>query len=321
MKQQEDTASLWLDGEITLSSKAQVPITTVAVAGSTSVFEGIRGYWDAGREQLWVFRLGDHMRRFQNSMALSGMDCGFSPDQLVDAAIQLLRANEAREDSYVRPLAFLTGGKFFVSVAKNRTATVLIETMPFQSGLGMHQEKSCCVSSWTRIADNVMPPRVKCAANYQNSRLAVREAWTNGYDDAIFLTREGKVAECTGSCLFVVREGVAITSPVTGGILESITRATLIRLFDEVLGTRVIERNIDRTELYIADEAFSCGTGDEITAITSIDRYPIGDGAIGPATREIERVYHDVVCARLEGYADWCSPVWPIVREGTPQAV
>ncbi len=309
MKHQEGSVNLWLDGQIMPSGEAQVPITDVAIAGSTVVFDGMRAYWNAEQEQLWLFRPDEHMRRFQDSMALSGMDCEFSRSDLIDAAVQLLRVNEWREDAYVRRLAFLFGGSTFVGVARKRKATVVIETVFVESFLGRLPELSCCVSSWTRIQDNSMPARVKCGANYQNSRLAAREAWTNGYDGAIMLTAEGKMAELTGACLFMVRDGTPITSTVTSGILESTTRATLIQLFDEVLGIKVVERDIDRTELYIAEETFLCGTGAEIRAITSIDRYPIGDEAIGPLTREMKRVYHDLVRAKEPAYAGWCFPV------------
>ena len=162
-----------------------------------------------------------------------------------------------------------------------------------------------CVSSWTRLGDNQMPPRVKAASNYLNSRLASEEALRNGYDTALILNSNGKVAEAPGACLMIVRDGKIISPPVTSGILESITRATLIQLCREVLKLEVIEREVDRTELYVASEVFVCGTGEEITPIASVDRFELGDGSIGPITRQLESLYHDIARGIETCYPEW----------------
>jgi branched-chain amino acid aminotransferase len=166
-----------------------------------------------------------------------------------------------------------------------------------------------CISSWSRITDNVMPPRVKASSNYLNSRYASEEARRNGYDIALILNPNGKVAEAPGACLMLVRDGKIITPTVTSGILESITRATLIQLCRDVLNVEVIEREVDRTELYVAQEAFLCGTGAEITPIASVDRFTLGDGNIGAITARVENLYHDLVRGIDARYAEWRTAV------------
>ncbi|GMR11207.1 MAG: branched-chain amino acid transaminase [Anaerolineae bacterium] len=300
---------LWLDGEGIPLSEANFPISTISASASTSVFEGIRGYWNQEVEQLYVFRCDEHMRRFDNSMKMVWMDRKFSTDDLVSAGLGLLRTNGARKNFYIRGMAFNSGRGFFAE-AQNLATHLLLETLPIESHLGAIKRLDCCVSSWTRIADHIMPPRIKAGPNYANNRRALQEARINGYDDAILLNTQGKVSETTGACVFVIRDGRVMTSPVTSGILESITRATLIRLFDEQLELPVLERDIDRTELYIADEVFCCGTGREIAAVSSVDRFPVGDGEIGPITQQIVSLYRSVVHGEQSEYQKWCTPVW-----------
>jgi branched-chain amino acid aminotransferase len=167
------------------------------------------------------------------------------------------------------------------------------------------------ISSWLRIPDGAMPPRIKCSANYQNGRLAQLEAKVNGYDTALLLNARGKLAEGPGACCFVVRRGVPMTPPVTADILESVTRATLLELCAKELGLTPEVREIDRTELYVADEAFLCGSGWEIAPIVSVDRLPLGDGAKpGPVTRAIQACYFSVVRGERAAYRDWLTPVY-----------
>jgi branched-chain amino acid aminotransferase len=169
---------------------------------------------------------------------------------------------------------------------------------------------NCCVNSWGRISDNVFPPRLKAAANYHNSRLGGIQAKKDGYDGSIFLNQNGKVTEAEGSNFFMVRKGTPITPGITCNILEGITRSTLIRLFDRELHLQVIEREIDRTELYVAEEAFLCGSAAEVTPIISIDRRKVGDGKFGPVTEKIRKTYFDLVRGKLNGYEDWLLPVY-----------
>jgi branched-chain amino acid aminotransferase len=172
----------------------------------------------------------------------------------------------------------------------------------------------CCVSSWARTSDNAIPIRLKCGANYQNGRLAQLQAQADGYDAPIFLTRQGKVAEGTGASLFIVRKGALVTPTITSDILESVTRATLIEeVCPNVLGLDVVERDIDRTELYVAEEAFFCGTGYEITPITSIDRFPLGQGEVGSITRRLQAAYASLVRGTDRRYPEWRTPVYRAV--------
>jgi branched-chain amino acid aminotransferase len=300
---------LWLDGEVILQSKASVPASAIGVSASTAVFEGIRAYWNARVEQLYVFRLEDHFRRLANSMKLVWMEPRFSVSQLVEATLDLLRKNSAKEDTYIRVVAFQSGSGFFSRGFEQQTR-ILLEVIPLESHLGINKSMEVCVSSWTRIADNMMPPRIKAGGNYQNNRRAIKEAQMHGYDNAILLDARGKVTEASNACAFMIRGGVATTSPVTSGILESITRATLLAVLPEQLNLPVAEREIDRTELYLAEEAFVCGTGEEVVAIGSVDRFPLGDGEMGPITKEIESLYNSIVRGERDEYMGWCSPVW-----------
>ncbi|MBI4573261.1 MAG: aminotransferase class IV [candidate division NC10 bacterium] len=168
---------------------------------------------------------------------------------------------------------------------------------------------ACCVSSWRRISDNVMPPRVKAGANYHQSRLVSVQARVDGYDNAIILNDQDKVSEGPGACLMIVRDGRPITPPVTAGILESITRTSLAELMATELRLPLLEREIDRTELYLADETFFCGSAYEVLPITSVDRYPLGEGTIGPVSRQVRKLYHDVVRGSAPKYKHWLTPV------------
>src|SRR5439155_1835415 len=209
-------------------------------------------------EQLYAYQFREHYARFARSMKLQRMEPRWSPEDLIQATLDLVRANGAREDTYISPLAYLGDSTFYGTQTESSTHVRII-AHPFESGLGTGRTTRACVSSWTRISDNVLSPRVKCISNYQNSRLAAIEAKMNGYDQPILLNHQGKVAEGGASCLFLVRDGIAITPSVTSGILESITRATILRLCREALGIPTEEREVDRTELYVADEVFFFG--------------------------------------------------------------
>jgi branched-chain amino acid aminotransferase len=218
-----------------------------------------------------------------------------------------LHANEYSEDTYLRPFAFVESALF--GSAPGDQVHIVLNTNAWPSRLKSGKVAHACVSSWARISDNVMPPRVKASSNYLNSRLASEEAKRNGYDTALILTPSGKVAEAPGACLMIVRDRKIITPSVTSGILESITRATIIQLCREVLGIEVIEREVDRTELYVASEAFLCGTGAEITPIASVDRFTLGDGGVGPLTQPIENLYHVLARGVDSRYAEWRTAV------------
>lgn len=298
---------VWMDGELVPWEAATVHASLLGWSTMSGVFEGIKAYWseEAGVLLGWHFR--EHFRRFAASMKLMRMQPEFSAEDLERAAVDLIGVNGCRGDTYIRPIAYFDA-TWFGSMDGCRTRIVMI-TEPFTSRFGSDRTIAAGVSSWTRIHDNSMSPRVKCISNYQNSRLALVDAHLAGYDSAILLNSQGKVTEGPASCLFIVRDGALITPSVTSGILESITRSALIRICREVLGLMVIEREVDRTELYVADEVFFCGTGAEIAPITSIDRHTIGTGAIGPITARLEALYHDLVRGRDPRFPEWRTPI------------
>jgi branched-chain amino acid aminotransferase len=306
---------MWLDGKLVPWEEATIHASAIGWSTMAAVFEGIKAYWNDEAGQLLGFRFAEHFRRLADSLKIQRMACAWSPEELNEASLELLRANDSREDTYIRPLAYLADTAGFGTLLENPTH-VGITTQPFRSGLGTGRMATACVSSWTRISDNVISPRIKCIANYQNSRLAMIEAHQHGYDSAILLNAQGKVAEGAAACLVIVRDGIAITPSVTSGILESITRSTVLDLCQKALGIPTQERDVDRTELYVADEVFFCGTGAEIHPVSAIDGYTIGSGQIGPVTHEIETRFHSIVRGREPGYASWNVPVYASVAVG-----
>ena len=224
----------------------------------------------------------------------------------------MVRANELHGDCYIQPLAYFGEGPPGYLAASDAAGEISIFARNAESVLGTEGGVHCGVSSWSRLADNVMPPRAKAISNYQNNRYVADESARNGYDFGIILNQQGKVAEISYACVYIIRDGVAITPPVTAGILESITRLVVKELLERELGVPVVERDVDRTELYVADEAFICGTGTgaELRSILSVDRYMVGDGRTGPVVLRLEKLYHDIVRARDTRYAQWRTPVY-----------
>ncbi len=297
---------VWFDGKLVAWHEATVHVTQIGNAGVSSVFEGIRAYWNAETQKLFIFQLDAHLDRLMQSMRLMRMKHTFTTAALENGILELVRANQCATDIYIRPLAYTESAAFSVGGDQVHLA---IHTTPMASHLDSGLVHHACISSWTRISDNVMPPRVKASSNYLNSRLASEEAKRNGYDTALLLNPNGKVTEAPGACLMLVRDGKLITPAATNGILESITRATVIELCRDGLRLQVIEREVDRTELYVASEAFTCGTGGEITPIVSVDRLTLGDGSMGAITRQIEALYHDVVRGVNSQYDKWRTKV------------
>ncbi|MBF8267901.1 MAG: Branched-chain-amino-acid aminotransferase [Dehalococcoidia bacterium] len=305
-----DPPYLWSSGKLVPWAEATVHVSALAWTGVSAVFEGIRAYWNQGEEEMYIFRLQSHLHRLLDSMKLMRMSSPYSPSELTTAIMDLLKANQVREDTYIMPLAYFGGSVPGYKAAYQQPGEVLITTRPLASNARSNRGSHCCISSWVRISDNVMSPRAKSISNYQNSRLVSTEAQINGYDAGIILNPQGKVAEGAYACVFLVRDGVAITPGVTAGILEGITRDTVIRLFRDVLRMPVEERDVDRTELYVAEEAFFCGTYFEIEPIVSVDRYLVGSGRPGPLTRKLRRLYQGIVRGEDRGYTQWQTPVW-----------
>ena len=301
--------SIWMNGSLVSQADAVLPVNSAAVFYATNVFEGLRAYWNGDDEELYCFRLDEHFSRFRESMKMMRFAIPYSDEQLYEAVRSVLSGNELREDIHMHMVAYVLGtgldatGPTGVYINPRRRAGI-------EEGTGLR----CCVSSWARTSDNAIPIRLKSGSNYQNGRLATLQALADGYDQPIFLNKEGHVAEGTGATFFMVRKGRLVTPPITADILESITRTTLIDpICPELLGMGVVEREIDRTELYVADEAFFCGSGYEITPIVSIDRFPLGDGEVGPITRRVLKAYMEVVRGVDKRYAEWRTPTYRAV--------
>lgn len=290
--------------------QATVHVSAMGASGGVSVFEGINGYWQPEQRRMHIFRLDRHLWRLNNSMKIMRMGGALSIPDWSRAVVELVQRNRCATDTYIRPVSYYSGAEhetFAQTIAD--TADLLIWTRTFPSRLGAGKTLRVCCASWVRIEDNQMPPRVKCMSNYQNNRLAMMEARANGYDLSVLLDRNGKLTEGPGAALFIVREGTVYTPPVTAGILESITREACIELLRDVLHVPVVERTIDRTELYVADEMFQCGTAAEVQGIVEVDRYPVGNGQVGPVTRELEALYHNIVRGRDDRYEQWRTTV------------
>jgi branched-chain amino acid aminotransferase len=299
---------IWLDGEFVRYQDARFGVMTHALHYGTGCFEGIRAYWNAAEARLHMLQPLAHYQRLHRSARVLTMGVPWTPEQLVEATAELLRRNEYREDAYVRPLVFKSGEIFGVPFA-DVAESVAIYTRPF--GRYVHRDGGlrCKVSSWTRVPDTAIPARAKITGAYINSNLAKIEAQQAGFDEAIVLNTAGHVSEGSAENVFVLRNGVWATPAVTDDILEGITRRLLIGLIETELGQRVIERVIDRTELYIADEIFLCGTGAEVSPVAEVDRRAVGEGGVGPCTARLLDLYLKAARGQDSARADWTVPV------------
>jgi branched-chain amino acid aminotransferase len=296
-----------LDGKLVPYDEAKIHVFSPAVRFGAHLFEGIRAYWNAAADELFVFRLAEHVRRLRQGMKVMRYERIPPADELSGIVLQCLAANEHRDDAGIRLSAYVTGTGFIDAAGP---VTLMCGSEPGAKKSLAGRKTTAMVTSWTRIVDNAMPGRLKSAANYQNGRLGLMQARDAGFDEAIFLTPEGKVAEGAGACIFMLRDGVPVTPPITAGILESVTRDTMLHLFAERYGKTPVERPIDRTELYVAEELFFCGSAYEVSPIVSVDGIPVGDGEIGPMTAGIWQAYEDLVRGRVPEHAEWRTPVY-----------
>jgi branched-chain amino acid aminotransferase len=289
--------------------QAKVSIMTHAFNYGTGCFEGIRAYWNEEEEQLFVFRMREHYERFHNSCRILKIEMPYSVERLGELTIELLRKEGYRADAYIRPLAYKATEGIGVRL-HNLEDDFALFTVPFGRYIEKEEGANVCVSSWHRISDNAVPARAKITGAYINSAFSKTEAMLNGFDEAIVLNPNGHVSEGSAENLFIVREGKLITPPVTENILEGITRATIMQIAREQFGLETVERPIDRTELYLAEEAFFCGTGVQVAAIATVDYRPVGTGKLGPIVEKIRDLYFDIVKGKVEGYRHWCAPVY-----------
>jgi branched-chain amino acid aminotransferase len=307
----ETTTELWafFRGEFVPLRDANINVMTHAFNYGTAVFEGVRAYWNADEEQLFALELLAHYERIRASARLLMIDVRQSPQELADITIELLRRDGLREDVYVRPIAYKSSETIGVRL-HNLDADITIFGVPFGQYIDTDGGIRAQVSSWRRTDDNAIPARGKITGAYVNGALAKSEAQLNGFDEAIVLTADGHVSEGSAENLFIAKGGTLITPPVTDNILEGITRRRLMEIARDELGIGVAERQIDRTELYNADEVFLCGTGAQISPVIEIDRRSIGGGRPGPITRDLSRTYFDAVRGRLPAYRSWLTPVY-----------
>jgi branched-chain amino acid aminotransferase len=296
-------------GKIVPIEEATISVMTHAFHYGTAVFGGMRAYWNEDEEQLFIFRSHDHFERLLQSASLLRMDLPYTPADLTNILIELLRTEGYRENTYIRPLAYKSTPIIGVRL-HDLDDDLTMFAQPFGGYMHNETHNHVCISAWRRVDDNAIPARGKISGAYANSALLKTDAVLAGYDEAIVLNDDGHVSEMSAANIFIVRKGVAITPPVQSNVLEGITRRTLIQLMRDDLGVEVVERDIDRTEVYLADEIFMCGTGVQVASITKVEHRPIGNEEPGPITARVHDLFHKVVRGHVDKYRDWLTPVY-----------
>ncbi len=300
----------YFQGSIMPLEDAKISIMTHAFMYGTACFEGIRGNWNADDGQLYVFRTREHYHRLRMSCRILRIELALSEDKLCEITHQLVARSGYTEDVYIRPIAYKSEeviGPRMHDVADD----FLIFVIPFGDYLDADAGNRCMTSTWRRVDDRGIPARAKVNGLYVNSALAKTEAQENGFDEAIMLDDRGHVSEGSGENIVLVRDGKLITPAAADNILEGITLSSVITLARDELGLETVERSIDRSELYVADECFMTGTAAHVTAVIEVDRRPIGDGKTGELTRKLQQLYFDAIRGKNATYAQWVTPVTP----------
>lgn len=304
-----DTKVIFKNGEFIPVEQAVISVRTHGFSYGTGCFEGIRGYWNEEDQQVYLFRLREHYVRFLNSCKILQISLPYTIEQLVDLTIELVKRNGHREDVYIRPMAYKSDQIIGVRL-HNLEDHIIITSEPIGNYIGTNG-LHCGVSTWRRVDDNAIPARAKITGAYVNSAFAKSEAIQNGFDEAIMLTHDGHVSEGSAENIFLLMNGEFVTPAPTENILLGITRDTIIELARREFGRITRERQIDRTELYIADEILLCGTGAQIAPVIEVDHRLIGDGSIGPISKALQQLYFDVARGHIPDYrAQWCTPVY-----------
>ncbi|MDQ6918116.1 MAG: branched-chain amino acid transaminase [Candidatus Dormibacteraeota bacterium] len=306
---QHPNSWVFFNGEFRRYHDARIGLMTHALHYGTGVFEGIRAYWNAPKNQLFLLQAPEHFNRLRRSGNIMKMTLPHSTEELVNLTIELLRRNEYKADTYVRPLLYKSSEVIGVRLA-GIAESFLIYTAPMGNYVDVDDGIRCMVSSWRRVSDQSLPARGKITGAYANSALAKAEAEENGFDEAIVLTTDGHVSEGSAENIFMYKDGVFVTPPVTDDILEGVTRKLLMGLIESELGKKVVERCIDRTELYTCDELFMCGTGAQVSPVVEVDRRPVGEGGIGELTGELQSIYFGAVRGDNPKYSEWCLAVY-----------
>lgn len=295
-----------INGNLMPLKDAKVSITAPGLSYAALVFEGIRAYWNKEHKQLYIFRLDEHLKRFINSMKLLKFIDYPNLSSIKADILQNIQANNYQEDIYIRLQGYIDE---WGEMAVRSPVSTSIVSYPRPRAIAFTEGKNFTISSWQRLDDNASPPRIKASANYLNSRLASIQAKESGYDGGIMLGPNGKVSEGPGGCIFLIRNGNLITPSITSGILESITRDSIIEIAD-TLKIKVQTRDVDRTELYIAEEIFYCGTGQEIMPILSVDKILAGDGIPGKTTKALQSEFTEIVRGNNQIFKSWISPTY-----------
>ena len=296
-------------GNIVPISEAKVSVMTHAQHFGTAVFEGVRGNWNEAQNKLFVFRMAEHYDRLLQGCRMMLMDIPYSTEDLCNITIELLQRCGYKQDLYIRPLAYKSQELIANLRLQDLDSDFTLMAVPFGAYIDAEGAIDCTTSSWRRIDDTIIPPRVKISGHYVNSILAKTEATLAGFDEAIMLTQDGDVSEGSGENLFMVVNGSIFTPPVADNNLTGITRDSAITLAKDLLGIEVVERRIRRSELYLCDEVFLTGTAAHITPVGSLDRRPIGEGGVGPITTKLRDAYVEVIKGDNPDYIRWCTAV------------
>jgi branched-chain amino acid aminotransferase len=299
----------YFNGKIVPIGEAKVSVMTHALNYGTGAFGGIRAYWNDEDEQLYIFRPIDHFKRVLNSAKLLMMNLPYTPESMLEILLELLRTENYHQDVYIRPLVYKSSEGIGVRLHDLEDAFTMF-ALPFGSYIENEEGSRATFSSWRRVDDNSIPARGKITGAYANSAFIKTDAMLSGFDEALVLNEDGHISEGSAENFFIVRDNVAITPPIYANILEGITRRSVMQLLSEEMRLTVEVRDIDRTEVFIADEAFFCGTGVQVVAITEVDHRPIGTGKIGPVARQLRELYFDVVRGKVSRYCHWNVPVY-----------
>ncbi len=293
-------------------AEARVGILTHALHYGTGVFEGIRAHWDESAQELFVLRPREHFERWKRNCGILRIEVPLSPEELCDVALELMRRNAFRTNVYIRPIAYKCAER--IGVAPDEQDAFAIVALPFDEYLHTEKGLHAGVSAWRRVEDNAIPARAKICGAYANSALASDEARRSGFDEAIMLDENGHVAEGATCNIFMARQGRLVTPPVTDSVLEGITRDCVMTLAARELDLKIVERSIDRSELYVCDELFLTGTAVGLAPVVRVDHRRVGDGVIGPFTRRLLQLYFDATRGHLPLYRKWLLGVY----EGRP---
>jgi branched-chain amino acid aminotransferase len=298
----------YFKGKIVPYSEAKVGVATHALNYGTAVFGGIRGYWNGDKKKVFVFRPKDHYQRFLNSCRMMCIELDFTPESLTELTLKLLRKDAYQQNIYIRPLAYKADEGIGVRLHDLKDELTIF-SLPFDQYIKNDTSAHVTISSWRRIDDNTIPARGKISGAYASSALIKTDAARAGFDEALVLTQGGHLAEGSAMNIFMYRDGVLVTPPVTDNILEGITRRSVMELAKNELGLVVLERPIDRSEIYICDEFFLTGTAAQITVVTKVDHRPVGKGVMGPVGETLRKLFDEVLHANNPKYAQWNAAV------------